>query len=184
MDAFESLIAMLLRSEGYWTTTSFKVDLTKRDKAEMGIPSSPRWEIDILAYSGKRNEVVAVECKSFLDSTGVVFRDGQFEPPNRYKLFTRPRVRQRVLARLASQLEESGATAGTPTVTLALATGKIARKSDRAGLRRHFEDSRWRLYDEDWIRERLSSKSEAAYENDVAHVCAKLLLRDSAGDEA
>ena len=34
-----------------------------------------------------------------------------------------------------------------------------------------------RLLDQNWIRERLSGQSETPYENDVAHVCAKLLMR-------
>lgn len=182
MDAFESLVAMLLESEGYWTKTSFKIDLTKQDKVAMGIPTCPRWEVDVLTYSGQRNEVVAVECKSFLDSTGVIFRHGEFEPPERYKLFTMSEVRRRVLARLRSQLASTGATAKNPLITLALATGKIARKSDRAGLKRHFEQSGWKLYDDAWIRERLSSIANASYEDDLAHVCAKLLLRDSGND--
>ena len=79
MDAFEALISMLLRHEGYWTTPSFKVELTKREKAKIEKVSSPRWEVDLVAYKGSTNEVLAIECKSFLDSTGVIFRNGKFE---------------------------------------------------------------------------------------------------------
>ena len=32
MDAFESLIEMLLKRQGYWTRTSLKVDLTRKEK--------------------------------------------------------------------------------------------------------------------------------------------------------
>jgi hypothetical protein len=81
MDSFESLIALLLRRDGWWTTTSFKVEITKPEKREIGTHSAPRWEIDVLAYKGSTNEILAVECKSFLDSTGVTFRNGQFDPP-------------------------------------------------------------------------------------------------------
>ncbi len=80
MDAFESLISMLLRHEGYWTTPSFKVELTPADKAKIGRESSPRWEIDLVAYKPSTDELLAVECKSLLDSTGVVFRNGKFDP--------------------------------------------------------------------------------------------------------
>jgi hypothetical protein len=52
MDAFESLIAMLLRHEGYWTTPSFKIELTKKEKVSIGKASSPRWELDLIAYKG------------------------------------------------------------------------------------------------------------------------------------
>jgi hypothetical protein len=52
MDAFESVISMLLRHDGYWTIPSFKVELTKADKARISLPSSPRREIDLIAYKG------------------------------------------------------------------------------------------------------------------------------------
>ncbi len=81
MNAFESLVEMLLRRQGYWTRTCFKVELTADEKRAIGKHSSPRWELDVVAYKGQTNEVLAVECKSFLDSRGVMFRDGAFEPP-------------------------------------------------------------------------------------------------------
>jgi hypothetical protein len=42
MDAFENLVAMLLRRDGYWTATSVKVELTKDEKRAIGRVSSPR----------------------------------------------------------------------------------------------------------------------------------------------
>jgi hypothetical protein len=47
--AFEQVIAELLWRNGYWVQTSFKVELTKLEKIKIGRPSSPRWEIDIVA---------------------------------------------------------------------------------------------------------------------------------------
>lgn len=49
MDAFESIVAWVLEQEGYWVRTSYKVNLTKSEKRNIGRPSSPRWEIDMLA---------------------------------------------------------------------------------------------------------------------------------------
>jgi Holliday junction resolvase len=40
----------------------------------IGRPSSPRWDIDIIAYKGAINEVLVVECKSYLDSRSVIFK--------------------------------------------------------------------------------------------------------------
>jgi len=37
--------------DGYWVRTSVKVDLTKEEKVQIGRPSSPRWELDIVGYS-------------------------------------------------------------------------------------------------------------------------------------
>jgi hypothetical protein len=47
MDAFESLIATLLRRDGYWVETSVKVSLMPEEKHAIGRQSSPRWEIDV-----------------------------------------------------------------------------------------------------------------------------------------
>lgn len=175
MDCFENLIALLLRLEGWWTTTSYKVRLTKADKREIGTPSMPRWEIDVVAYKGATNEVLAIECKSFLDSKGVHFRDGRFGPEDRYKLFSLEATRRVVLGRLAAQLVESGACAPAPTVQLGLATGKIAGGSDRAALLAQFDQQGWRLLDDAWVRQKLAATSTQGYENEVAIVVAKLL---------
>jgi hypothetical protein len=178
MDAFESLISMLLRHDGYWTTPSFKVELTKQEKRLIGRSSSPRWEIDLVAYKGSTNELLAVECKSFLDSTGVIFRNGSFEPTQRYKLFTDPTLRKVVLNRLRRQIVKTGACASAPTVRLCMAAGKIAGKTDRDDFAAHFAKMRWWLFDEEWIKTRLLAASKRGYENDVAFVVSKLLLRE------
>lgn len=177
MDAFESLMSMLLRHDGYWTIPSFKVELSKEEKRQIGRSSSPRWEIDLVAYKGSTNEILAVECKSFLDSRGVVFQDGEFDPPQRYKLFTDPTLREVVLRRLARQLVETGACAARPKVTLCLAIGKSASCTDQSELLAHFQKLKWRLFDDAWIRTRLTTAADRGYENDVAFVVSKLLLR-------
>lgn len=181
MDSFESLVAVLLRQQGYWTATSFKVNLTKEEKRLIGKTSTPRWEIDVLAYKGATNEVLAVECKSFLDSRGVIFRDGSFEPPKRYQLFSNSRLRAVVLRRLALQVEEAGLCRATPRTTLCLAAGKIAQRSDYEAMRVCFSEQGWKLFDPEWIRQRLIQASECGYENDVSVVVSKILWRKSRG---
>jgi hypothetical protein len=74
MDAFEQLVSEILWMEGYWVRTSVKVELTKDEKRKIGRPSSPRWELDIVAYSGRDNLLKIIECKSYLDSRGVALR--------------------------------------------------------------------------------------------------------------
>ena len=71
MNSFESLVGMLLEREGFWVRHSVKVNLTKEEKRNIGRPSSPRWELDLVAYKGATNELKIVECKSYLDSVGV-----------------------------------------------------------------------------------------------------------------
>ena len=176
MDAFENLMALLLRREGYWTMTSYRVDLTKEQKQEIGRHSSPRWELDLVAYKGSTNEVLVVECKSYLDSYGVTFRNGAFEPVDRYKLFTEPKLREVVLATVLTQLTNK-LCPRNPSVKLCLATAKIASRTDRDGLKAHFDSNGWDLFDDKWIQKKLEDCAADGYENDVALVVTKLLMR-------
>lgn len=177
MDSFESLISLLLRREGYWTITSFKVDLSHREKRSIGRSTSPRWEIDLLAYKGKTQELLAIECKSYLDSKGVDFRNGKFDFPKRYKLFNERKLRQVVLKRLAKQLSDSGACPKTVKPKLCLATGKIANVTDRSALKKHFDKNGWKLFNDLWIKDKLKKAADAGYENEISLVVAKLLNR-------
>ncbi len=83
-----------------------------------------------------------------------------------------------VLARLAKQLVAMGAVRPQPRVVLALAAGKIAGGTDRIGLKKHMTRNRWQLFEGCWVTEQLALAADAAYENDVAHVVAKLLVRN------
>lgn len=74
MDAFEQVVAEILWLQGHWVRTSVKVELSKEEKKRIQRPSSPRWELDIVAYSGRSNLLSVVECKSYLDSSGVHFK--------------------------------------------------------------------------------------------------------------
>jgi hypothetical protein len=103
MDAFEQVVSEILWMEGYWVRTSVKVKLTKEEKRQIGRHSSPRWEIDIVAYSGRKNLLRVVECKSYIDSAGV--RASAFDKSNPkhakpYKLFNEPKLRRVVFKRL------------------------------------------------------------------------------------
>ena len=186
MDAFEQLVSEILWMAGYWVRTSVKVDLTKEEKRAIGRPSSPRWELDIVAYSGRDNLLRVVECKSYLDSRGVALRafdgtDARFA--ERFKLFGDDRLRSIVFNRLRLQFAESGACRPDPEVKLCLACGRIATKADRAGLHKHFAAKGWELWDEPWLRERLKEMSGRGYENQVSAVVAKLLLNAGGSNE-
>jgi hypothetical protein len=149
-------------------------------KRQIGRPASPRWELDVVAYSGRENLIKVVECKSLLDSRGVVLRafDGTDEKlAERYKLFSDDTLRSVVFERLRLQFAESGACCPNATVKLCLACGRIASDADRAGLHKHFDQKGWELWDEPWLREHLKRMSDQGYENQVSAVVAKLLLR-------
>ena len=185
MDAFEQVVAEILWMEGYWVRTSVKVELTKGEKRTIGRPSSPRWELDIVAYSGRDNLLRVVECKSYLDSRGVALRafDGNDKRfAERFKLFGDDQLRKVVFARLCQQFAASGACQPAPVVKLCLACGRISSDADRQGLHTHFAEKGWELWDERWLRDRLRIMSEHGYENQVSAVVAKLLLRGKVDD--
>jgi hypothetical protein len=181
MNAFEQLVSEILWNQGQWVRTSFKVELTKSEKVRIGRPSSPRWELDIVAFQGGANILRVVECKSYLDSRGVAMDAFDGRNPDfadRFKLFNDARLREVVFGRLRLQLAERGACPHDTQVRLCLACGRVAAK-DRAGLYARFEAEGWELWDESWLREGLERMSDGGYENQVSAVVAKLLLREA-----
>jgi len=180
MDAFEGLVSEILWRKGYWTKTSFRVELSKEEKRKIGRPSSPRWELDVVGYGGRKNEILVVECKSYLDSGGVsinAFNGRNKTFAQRFKLFNDNKLRKVVFERLSTQLYELGLSKNNPKVKLCLACGRIASDSDRTSLHKHFKFKGWELWDESWLRDELSRMSKTGYENETAAVVAKLLLR-------
>ncbi len=177
VNAFEQLGASLLTRAGYWVYVNYKVELTKEEKRQINRPSAPRWEIDLVAYKAKANELLALECKSYLDSGGVY--EGHFGTSlkgNRHKLFNEPILRQVVFSRLEAQLLESGSILPNPNIQLALLAGNI-KASDRPMIEARFKENGWLLFDAKWIRDQLQRLSVRSYEDDVAALVSKLLLR-------
>lgn len=132
MDAFETIIKTVLEAKGYWVRPGYKVELTKDEKRRIGRPSSPRWEIDVLAYKPAMNEIVVAECKSYLDSRGVRLADLVEEnSKSRYKLFSDQLLRKTVFCRLRKQLLSEGLCRPKPDIRLAPAAGKIPNHGER-----------------------------------------------------
>jgi hypothetical protein len=183
MQGFEAVIAEILEAEGYWVRRGHKVSLTKAEKRKIGRPSSPRWEIDVLGYRAPENLIIAVECKSYLDSPGVNLADiqgGRYA--GRYKLFTEPKLRQVVFRRLGQELVKMGLASTNPTVRLALAAGRV--QSNPAALQTYFDKNGWLLFDPDWIRQRLTASAKTGYTDSVGVMVAKMLLKKKAGKGA
>ena len=184
MDAFEQLVAEFLWSEGYWVQTSVRVELTKPQKVEIGRPSTPDWEIDVVAYRGKSNELIAFECKSFFDSTGVQRAElEECEGPTkgRYKLFCEPTLREVVLTRLRQQMVDRGLCPVGPPARLGMVAGKM-KKGDETAIRELFSQKGWILRDAAWLKDRLDHLSRGSYRNHIGAVVAKILLREAIGD--
>jgi len=179
MDSFEQVVATILDRAGYWVRTSVKVNLTREDKQAISRPSSPRWELDIVAYSGREKELLVVECKSYLDSAGV--RATSFDGPKaadetRYKLFSDESLRHVVFSRLETQLVEQGFCPPGTKARLCLAAGNI--HGDPARLREIFDAKGWKLFERGWLISGLEALATESYENSVASIAAKLLLRE------
>jgi hypothetical protein len=179
MDAFEELVASILQSQGFWVRTSVKVELTGDEKKAINRPSSPRWELDIVAYRPSDNIIWVVECKSYLDSYGV--KAAAFSTPGhsgakKYKLFTERTTRDVVFKALCRQLRVKGSIHGRPRIHLCLAAGRIAPQSEKP-LREHFAKKKWGLLGRDWLEEQLAALADTDYQNDVATMTVKLLRR-------
>lgn len=180
MEAFESVVKTLLEHDGYWVMTGYKVNLTKEEKVKIGRPSSPRWEIDILAYRGSINTAYAIECKSYLDSGGVEFGSMQkgSKSAKRYKLFNEDVLRSTVLNRIAIQLSESGMAAPDVRVQLGLAAGNLYGAMDEEKIATWFEEMGWIFYSPNRIVSEITKLSRTSYFNDVGVVVAKLIQRN------
>lgn len=185
MDSFEAVVAAVMQRQGFWTLTSAKVELTKEEKREIGRHSSPRWELDVVAYRGADNYLRVIECKSYLDSPGVdcgAFSGKNKKAQDRYKLFFDSTLRTVVLRRLEAQLVEGKFCRKKPKIQLCLAAGKI--KGDEQWLESHFKENSWLLLGPAYIKSELSKLRDAGYENSVAAVVTKLLLREAVGNMA
>ena len=178
MDAFEQLAADIFWEQGYWVRTGVKVNLTRDDKERIGRHSSPRWEIDLVAYRSATNELLALECKSYLDSGGVHaahFVAGS-KYAHRYKLFHDPTLRSTVLDRLLEQFVSAGLCPRDATVRLGLIHAH-ATPHNAARLAPLFAAEDWLLFGPNWLQEHLERMARGSYENSTAAVVAKLLLR-------
>ncbi|MBS1720442.1 MAG: hypothetical protein JST35_08355 [Armatimonadetes bacterium] len=183
MDAFEQIVKVVLEGEGWWVRQGYKVELTKDEKVAIGRHSSPRWEIDLVAYKPSTNQILAVECKSFLDSRGVTaseFFESDTATKARYKLFNEAKLREVVLRRLKFQMAAEGLALPDSQVRLAMAVGKFKSPSDREALRKKFDERGWQLIDDDQMRRWALKLSERGYEDSVATIVAKLIAPEVA----
>ena len=180
MDYFEEIACKILEEKGYWLRRSFKIELTKKEKRDIGKPSIPRPEIDILAFDQKRNMVVAIEAKSYFDSPGVRYSDlieKHKIPQGRYKLFTSNRYRRIVFKRLKIQLKDCGMINTKTMFTLGLVAGNVyKRESDR--INNHFlqKSPKWYFWGPEDIRDCVKQFAEMGYDNNPAVITAKILL--------
>jgi len=179
MDHFESIISTLLEAEHYWVRRSFKITVTKEEKVQVGKRSIPRPEIDLLALHFSKNEAIAFEAKSFLDSPGVRLADLQKEyeiQEGRYKLFTSRTYRTFVLSKLLQNLVAHGMANSDTKVTLGLAAGKVYQKQSEP-MREFMTERGWVFWSPEDIKGKIEALADPkfGYQNDPAIITAKIL---------
>lgn len=182
MDYFESLVATIIEKENKWVKQNVKVNLTKEEKVEIGKPSIPRPDIDIVAYRAKENVLEIWEVKSFLDSPGVRFKEIIEEneiAKGRYKLLTSEKYRMIIIDRLVADWIELGLINKNPTVKIGLAAGKIY-SNDEDSIVAHFKKKGWILKTPMDLFRGIEKLEEEAYENDLYIIAAKLIFRNVA----
>lgn len=177
MDAFEELVAEVLRADGYWVHQGYKINLSRDEKRALGNPSMPRPEIDLVAYKAGTGELLSLECKSYFDSGGIHARDLLPGGKNaqRYKMFVNTSLREMILRRLVKQLVENATVAGKPIPKLGMIYG-YATPANAEILVAHFKENGWGLYGPEWLKRHLQAMALRSYDNQVASVVAKLLL--------
>lgn len=187
MNAFEDIVALYLEEEGYWVRQSVKVvRITKSDKRALKKHSMPTPEIDIVALNMKRNELLLVEVKSFLDSQGVDFdsltgkyksRSEKYESlANRYRLFNNKKYREIVTERLREEYLEKGLIKKNTEINYGLAAGKIYT-GEESDIRDYFIEMGWRLFLPEQIKDKISELSNKVWEDNLVTMTAKLVLR-------
>jgi hypothetical protein len=183
MDAFETIAARFFEVQGFWTRIGVKVEITKAEKVALNNKSMPRPEIDVVAWKPGTNQLLIMECKSYLDSTGVRIEHlhGEADAENdKFKLFNRVALRELIVVALIRQLRAEGLLLGPdPSVQFVLIAGKIY--SDHGPkLRAQCEDHGWRLIGPDELAQGVRRFAKRGYENDVITIVTKLLERNPA----
>lgn len=178
MDHFENIVRLLLEAEGYWVLSSFKVDLTKEEKVLTGKGTIPRPEIDLLAWRPQDKSILAIEVKSFFNSTGVTLSELQKNhvlAEGKYKLFTTPRYREIVFKRTILDLISRGYLNEPIPIQLGLVAGKV-KNSDHENLKIFMRKKGWFYWSPDDVKRKVISLATSKYENEALHICAKIIL--------
>ena len=176
---FEGIIKTLLEHEGYWVRQSFKVNLTKQEKRDIGKHSIPRPEVDILAFKPTENQIIAFEAKSYFDSPGVKLADLQknYEiPEGPYKLFTCDNYRNIVFSRMKQDLIDLGMGTAETKITLGLAAGNVYQSKSEE-IRALFSSKGWAFLSPEDIRKKVTDLAAKGYEDEPSIITTKILMR-------
>ena len=180
MDYFENIVMKIIESDNKWVRQSVKVNVTKEEKRQIGKPSIPRPEIDIVSYQVCKNILEIWEVKSFLDSPGVRFEELKMKhdiPKGRYKILTSDKYREIVIKRLVNDWVEQGLILPDPIVKIGLAAGKTNSK-DEPKIIDYFKERDWVLLTPNDIFQGLKKLENSQYENDPYIIASKIIFRN------
>jgi hypothetical protein len=182
MNAFEDIVGRYLGEEGYWVRHSVKLDISKEDKVALKKHSMPRPEIDIVALNVRKNELLLLEVKSFLDSPygvnyyEIIGEDKDAEKYDRYKLLTNDKFRNIITSQLKKEYIDKGLILGNIHIKYGLAAGHI-HSGHEDPLSKYFSKRGWILITPAQIKETLRKFAGKGYEDDLVTVTAKLIMR-------
>jgi hypothetical protein len=177
MNAFEDIVRLFLEAEGYWVRQSVKVNISKEAKRALKLYSMPRPEIDLVALSVEKNELLLIEVKSYLYSQGVYYDDvaGKDERvKDRYRLFTNEKFRDVVKEKLREEYLEQGLINEKTTINYALAAGNI-HSGEESRISKYFSENGWKLFSPRQIKDKLKELSERGGEDNPVTITAKLI---------
>jgi hypothetical protein len=179
MDAFEVIAGLLLENDKYWVRHSVKVNLTKEEKVKIKKPSTPRPEIDIVAFDTVQNILFLLEAKSFLDSGGVVYEKvvekNEF-PSGRYKILTSEKYQKIIVSRLKTDWIAAGIINKKTKFRFGLVAGNVYQNKE-ADLKKYFDDKKWFFWGPADLKQKLIVLSKKGYENSIVTIVTKLMLK-------
>lgn len=177
MDAFESIVAIFLDSMGYWVKQSVKVTISKEEKKLIGSSAMPTPEIDLVAYNPKKDELILIEVKSFLDSGGV--EEGGVKGTNektksRYRLLNNATYQNIISNKLRQLFIEKGFITQSTVIKYALAAGNVDPKS-YTEIKNYLDQKGYYFYEPSEIQKAILKLQSSVYLNDSVTMTVKLL---------
>ena len=163
---------------------SVKIKLSPEEKRQIGVPTAPRPEIDIVAYDVKENKLYLIEVKSYLDSPGVRYNDVvtiQKKQSGRFKILTCSNYQKVIEKRLLEDWRIVGQIPLNIKFRYGLVAGKIHSKKKNTNaeedLVEYFAKKDWLFWGPKAIKERMKKLVEKGYENNEATIVSKILLK-------
>ncbi|TAH40076.1 MAG: hypothetical protein EYC69_11740 [Bacteroidetes bacterium] len=153
--------------------------MSSEEKRLINKPSTPRPEIDIVAYDVNWDTVYLLEVKSYLDSPGVPYDEvaiEQKEQSGRYKLLTAKNYRNVLSASLKGHWLQQGLMGNKTKISFGLIAGKIYRGREQE-MFEYFKKQGWLFWGPSIIRDKVMLLGGKGYENNAVTIAAKILTR-------